>query len=416
MKFGTPLAIALVSFVVGCGASSDKGGGNSATNNGGSKATDGTGGDTSMGPGTGGYASGTTDGGSTTGGADPCNLNSGFEGDDLCVPPPSADEGIQIHMGPSSYDDPNATAPYMIAAGDENVKCFYAPIPESDFYYLKQQNRMRSHSHHMLISVVNDATVQEGPASQCDLLAGGGVSIPGSQTPRHDFPDQLGPEDSGIGRYLPQANMALFQMHYVNTTTNPVLREAWVNLYKKPAAEVTTPLNTIFLVGDLGLITNPIPPHTQATTTIEYAPAITAETRVFAMNGHMHAHTQTFTVWRERGTDSEMIYKTFNWEEPNEITLNSVVTNPTIDDATKTGGGVSGDFTLLPGDKLKWTCEVDNTLDTALHFANQALTAEMCLLAGAYIGQKGVLTGGCSTGGVPGAVGSCGGLPVPNTM
>ncbi|HVU04785.1 MAG TPA: hypothetical protein VHE30_23695 [Polyangiaceae bacterium] len=383
MKFATPVALALTSFLVACG-STDHDANQGAAN--------GTGGGSNVGGDGNSGGDGNGSGGSGPEGA--CNLNSGFEGDDLCIPPPSPDEGIQIHVGPTSYDDPDAIAPYLLDAGDENVRCYNAKLPQSDFYYLKQQNRMRSHSHHMLIFVAKATGLTEGPTAACDIT-GGLASIPGSQTPARDFPDQLGPEDAGIGRYLPQADMATFQLHYVNTTTEPVLREAWVNIYKKPKEEVTTPLQSIFLVGDL---TVNIPAHTQQTTTLEFSPNLPGETRIFAMNGHMHAHTERFTVWRERGTDSEQIYQSFDWQEPAELTFNTVVQNPVANEATKIDGGISGMFTLMPGDKLKWSCDVNNTLDTAIHFANEAETAEMCLLAGAYIGTPGLMAGACAAG------------------
>ena len=92
-----------------------------------------------------------------------CSQASGFAGDELCIPPPDSSEGIQLHVGPTSYDDMDALAPYVIAAGDENVKCFYAKIPQSGFYYFNQKNRMRAGSHHMLINLVKDTGQAEGP-------------------------------------------------------------------------------------------------------------------------------------------------------------------------------------------------------------------------------------------------------------
>ena len=85
-----------------------------------------------------------------------CSQVSGFAGDDLCIPPPSAAEGIQLHVGPTSYDDMDALAPYLIGPGEENVKCYFAKISEGGFYYFNQKNRMRAGSHHMLLNLVPD--------------------------------------------------------------------------------------------------------------------------------------------------------------------------------------------------------------------------------------------------------------------
>lgn len=368
MKHASPLAsaLALSSFVVACGsADTDK---TPAAANGDVK---------------------------TTKEAASCDIHSGYDGDDLCIPPPSADEGIQLHAGPASYDDPDAMAPYIIAAGDENVRCFNAPVSEGNFHYLAQKNRMRPNSHHMLINLGTSSDLKEGPTTACDLSSSAG-SVPGSQVPSRDFPSDLGPEDAGLARFMPDATMASFQLHYVNLTDKPVLREAWVNVYKKPESEVTASLRSIFLVGDLAAN---IPAQTRQTTTLEYTPNLTDTTRIFEINGHMHAHTETFTVWRVRGDQKDEIYKSFDWAEPKELTFNSVVQNPLPDEASRQDGGFSGLFYLEPGDTLQWACDVNNTTDLALRFANEAHTAEMCLLAGGYVGDTpGLMSGACASG------------------
>lgn len=378
MKFACPLALALASTLIGCG-STDNGDGST----------------TGDAVGTGNPDTGNPGDTTTISSTDnPCGLHTQYLGDDLCIPPPSPDEGIQIHVGPASYDDPNVVAPYLLAPGAETVDCFNAAIPQSDFYYLRQKNRMRPSSHHMLIFVEGGTGLTEGPSTACDLASGIGT-IPGSQTPSRDFPDELGPEDAGLARYLPQSEMAAFQMHYINTTDQPVLREAWVNLYKTPAAEVTQRLQSIFFVGDLSVN---VPPMTEQTTTLEFtASNLPAETRIFEVNAHMHAHSESFTLWRiHSGQDPELMYQSFDWEEPYENTFNSVVQNPLPDPVAQTDGGLSGLQYLEPGDTLRWACDVNNTTDAALRFRNEALTGEMCMLVGAYVGDtSGLLAGGC---------------------
>lgn len=368
MKHVSPFALALTSLLAACGGTPD-----------------------SKGP----VSNGATPGNpADSGPGGTCNLHSGFLGDDLCIPPPKAGEGIQLHVGPASYDDPDALAPYLLAAGDENVACFLTPIPESGFYYLHQQNRMRPSSHHMLINVETGTGLVAGPTTLCDISSSQG-SIPGSQTPSRDFPSDLGPEDQGLARFLPTSTMASFQLHYVNLSTEPVLREAWVNLYKDTDT-ITQHLQSVFLVGDLAAN---IPPQSRQTTTLEYAPPVTTSTRIFELNAHMHAHSETFTVWLEHGGQEDLIYESFNWNDPKELTFNTVVQNQPPNTTSKTDGGSSGLLYLAPGDKLKWACDVNNTTDLALHFANEAHTAEMCLLAGAYISDTpGLMRGACANG------------------
>ena len=113
----------------------------------------------------------------------------------------------------------------------------------------------------------------------------------------------------------------------------------------------------------------------------------------------MHAHTETFTVWRVRGDQKDLIYKSFDWAEPKELTFNTVVQNSLPNEAAKTDGGLSGLLYLEPGDTLQWACDVNNDSDAALRFANEAHTAEMCLLAGGYVSDTaGLMSGACPIG------------------
>lgn len=393
MKLHGSLGFLLASLAVACGGNNNENGSI------GGSTIDGTGGSGVGGGSTGG---GSSTGGSGTGGGGQtlgsCGLNTGFEGDDYCIPPPDPTMGIQIHVGPSNYDDPAALAPYLIDPGAENVVCYNAPIPESDLYYMGQSNRMRPHSHHMRIFVNGDLNAQAGPAGCLTLGFGSSGMIPGSQSPSWDSQGSTAPEDAGLARYLPKATMANFEIHYINDTTHQVLREAWVNLYKVPQDQITQHLNMIMMVGDLTIY---IPPHTVQDTPVTLTPAISSETRLFDVTAHMHAHAEQYTLSvQHAGTTSwEQIYQTFNWEEPLTNVFNSVVNNPTPDPTTKRDGGLSGPYYLQPGDTLKWVCHVNNTLDTAIRFANEAQTAEMCMLTGDYIAPaNGIWTGFCSNG------------------
>jgi hypothetical protein len=184
----------------------------------------------------------------------------------------------------------------------------------------------------------------------------------------------------------------------VNTGTETFLREAWVNIYEKPESEVTDRIQGIFLVGDLAVN---VPPNTKQTTKLAFTPNLPEPVRVFQMNGHSHAHTETFTVWRRpEGGERELVYKSFDWAEPDSLTFNSITTNLPPNEVTKSDGGYTGTFMLTPGDALEWECVVNNTTDKPLRFANEAYTAEMCLLAGSYVYPTGGhLRGGCSNGG-----------------
>jgi hypothetical protein len=332
----------------------------------------------------------------------PCGIHSGYPGDEFCLLPPDPSEGIQLHVGPTDYDDPEAVAPYLLAPGQENVVCYNDLAEDGGFHYFQQVNHMRSGSHHMLIGLHTAAGLREGPSGNCPPVPSGDLGgVPGSQRPisRIGF-GEVAPEDVGLARWFPEGAMAMFQLHYVNTGSEPVMREAWANLYRKPAEEVTGLLRAVFLVGDIFVN---VPPGERRITPLSYTPALTEPTRIYSLGGHSHAHSERFSAWRTRsGARQELLYESYDWAEPAALRYDSLTLNPAPDPVALRDGGFSGVLFLEPGDGLDFECEVNNTSDRALRFANEAYTAEMCLLGGAYVSDTGGFFSGIC------AAGSCG--------
>src|SRR5260221_4413132 len=78
-----------------------------------------------------------------------CGIDSGFPGDEYCILPPPPGLGFQIHTGPSSYDDPDEVAKYVVDAGQETVEFISATAGnDEDVYFYGRQYRMRPGSHH----------------------------------------------------------------------------------------------------------------------------------------------------------------------------------------------------------------------------------------------------------------------------
>jgi hypothetical protein len=50
---------------------------------------------------------------------DPCNLHSGYPGDEYCILPPPVGMGVQIHFGPKDYKDAEEVAKYTLQRGEE---------------------------------------------------------------------------------------------------------------------------------------------------------------------------------------------------------------------------------------------------------------------------------------------------------
>jgi len=295
-----------------------------------------------------------------------------YEGDQFCILPPPPDQGFQLHVGPTDYDDPVQVAKYTMMPGGEDNQ--FIPVTsgnKTDVYYYKRQYRMRPGSHHLILS--------EGSTSN---PFAGGRRIGGTQNTSRDNPQGTPPpENQGIGIPMKASVPLTLNLHHFNGTDHPLLEEAWVNIWYVPASEVKQTSNELYLFA----AGNSVPPGGSALFTGKRA--ITAAGRVLSMYGHRHAATDRFSAYRTRGGQKMLVYQDFDWEEPTVVEFNSTTTNPPANPGTKVAGAFSGDLDLQPGDSLEWECEVHNRQSITITYGqNEALDSEMCILIGDVIG------------------------------
>lgn len=313
-----------------------------------------------------------------------CPTNSGYNGDELCIPPPAPEKGIQLHVGPAIYDAAHI-APFLQQSNTESVACYFGKTPNTEtMYYFNEQVRMRPGTHHLIMNVIAQ-DVPDGWGPCLDLFGAGALGaggIPGAQTASRDIPDtdQLAPENKGIARILPPKAQVQYQLHYYNFSPNPILREIWVNLYSMDPSEATQPIYTIGLIGGLDLA---VPP--QSHQTWAYGCNVLSSGRIYDLLGHYHAHTERFSIWRVRNGQQLSVYDSFDWYHPANFTYDSVHQNPVADRQNRIPGGYSGILDVQAGDRFEWECEINNTTSQTLHFANEAQTAEMCITFGSFV-------------------------------
>lgn len=331
----------------------------------------------------GGSTMGATDGGGGSGDSvtpdEPCDINTKYDGDELCIQPPGDGEGFQLHIGPDDYDDPDAVEPFLMMPGNETVECWYIDTPnEEDVYTRQRQYRMRPGSHHLILKHADpDVDVPDG-WGPCPVGLSG--SYGGSQNSVNDvgFGD-IAPEDEGYASKIEAKTRTATELHYFNLNEEPILRETWINFYEADPETVTGTYHGIALIGLQGLDVAP-----GATEDLRWSVQNTVdERRVVSVVGHVHSHTTRFSAWRVTPDDErELIYELYDWEEPMGIAFNSITENPEPNADLGIEGGHSGLLHLAAGDRLEFECHVENTLETALVFGNEALTAEMCILFG----------------------------------
>jgi hypothetical protein len=343
-----------------------------------------------------------------------------FRGDEYCILPPPPDKGMQIGFHPqedkywdqiskkdlSGYQ--NVAAEWTVKPGGEETRTYHAnaPNPETKKYY-RTYFRMRTGSHHNIISMHNSSApaawmrnVGEALPAFFDPSAGQVTGVLGGQ----ERPDDSTPvtldrpsEDDGMYTNFPAKANVYYNTHFFNTGKDATLKEGWVNLWWE---ETGTTYTYYFMGLDFGqVIGMSIPPG--QTRDLHYAFTPTGPTRLVRFFGHRHVWTPNFSSWVERKDGKvEMIYQSFDWLDMPTFRYDSVVKNPTPDFSRRIDGASSGILKLDVGDKLHFNCHIEYTDARAqeegaplprtqgnLTFANQALTAEMCIAFGTVTGN-----------------------------
>jgi hypothetical protein len=329
-----------------------------------------------------------------------------YPGDEFCILPPPPDKGIQYGVHPqgvdwyeqvsngdmSGYENPSDD--FVMTDGQEEERNYFTVAPnmaESNFY--RSYARMRGGSHHMIVSTNSGGNVGTwGPGSPDGLF--GGTSLPGAQRPDENTPKSLlkPTEDDGLYQVIPANPGVTFNMHHFNSTGKPILKEAWTNLWWEEKA--VTRVYGILGLELLQTATLSVAPGT--TTDLHYSWNINEPIRLVTVFGHRHAWTTNFTSWVEKPSgDTEIVYQSFDWFDEPTYRYDSMTMNPAPAPENRTDGASSGVRMLNAGEKLHFNCHIEYTDERAqaegapspssigtLRFANQAFTAEMCILFG----------------------------------
>jgi hypothetical protein len=313
--------------------------------------------------------------------AQPCGISSSYEGDEFCIQPPAPGAGMQLHYGPSDYNDAAEVERYLLMPGQERTDCvFVTTTNDTEVFFRGYHARMRPGSHHMLL-YLQDTVRPESTGPEACRQGLDTRNIFGSQTLVLDAGSSAsGPENDGLAIKLGPNQQGVVQMHFINTTNEPILREGWANLVYVDPSTVKQLGDPIFFLG--GLSMNVPPGTTQIIKGTATAPA--DGIRLVAATGHYHAHTTRFSAWKTVGGQRELLMEDFDWHDPRLLRFDSITQNPAPDAVAKKAGGYSGIVSLNAGDVIDWECEVVNDGDVPLGFGNEVYTAEMCNVFGLY--------------------------------
>lgn len=324
---------------------------------------------------------------------EPCEFTlSDYLGD--CVVPAAVDpsEGLVAKYGPKDYDNPDDVAPFVVEPGAEPLDCGYTRLPnDSEFFYNRYQVRSRPGMHHVIL-YASGLDVADGTHDNCQIRDQGGRMLAvvqgGIDGGVYDYPrsGKMAPENATLATRLSPNQTIAYELHAVNSTEVPLLRENWTIFWSLPPDEVTGDVEQIAFNG--GLAMN-IPPHTKQTITNTCTvPDSLGDIRVMDMFAHMHAHGERFSAWSvttdpASGVENRtLIYESYDWSILDLIEFNSVEQNQPIDYQGGVRGGISGDLFLKAGDRIDYECAMNNTEDHNLTFAARAFQGEMCNMFG----------------------------------
>lgn len=319
--------------------------------------------------------------------ADP-SYKTKYAGDEYCILPPPEGQGIQVHLAPEDLTNPGK---FELASGAEVSDYYFVNTSNSEARsYYRSNWRMRPGGHHMLISML-DQDQTDGWATRGDMgseFGGRGNSFGGAQRPSVDRPQgvlEVPPENAGLGQKLTAHQQLSFNLHHINTTDVPVLREVWINVWYVDDKNVTNPIQTFAATGNPADVAIPA----RQSARLEYRCPVSTNARIISLYGHYHAHGERFGVAVTRASGEKVsIYESFDWADIPVYQYDSVSTNPTPNVGSRMDGAMSGMLELALGDTLSFECNINNTSDRALRFADEAITGEMCILFGGYIGAN----------------------------
>ncbi len=335
--------------------------------------------------------------------------DTGYSGDEFCILPPPPDKGVQFGFHPQGDGDAwfeqsaagdmrgyenLAGSPWELEAGMETDLNYTGGTDNAEQHnFYRTYVRMRSGSHHMINSVggMTRGVWSDGSASG---LAAGEMALPSVQRTDENRPNSLQKpdEDAGLYRIYPAKPNITFNVHHFNAGDQPILRESWTTLWWEEDAR--TQMQWVSHVPVSQFVLLDVGPGT--TLDLHYAHTFTEPVRVLELFGHRHAWTPNFTAWIERpGGETEIVYQSFNWYDMATYRYDSQTQNPAPAPEQRTDGARSGSLTIQAGEKLHYNCHITFTDERAsvtgapppsevgtLGFANEAYTAEMCILFG----------------------------------
>lgn len=261
--------------------------------------------------------------------------------------------------------------PVTVQSGDEDTQCVVKRLGNPEQLRVgKIHNQLHEGSHHLIVYRTNDTEEKLTPFA-CQPFVDTLKPEKGSPLMITQKADELLTLPQGVAFTLDPNQMVRIEMHYINTTSDPLDVHAETTFI--PIVESEFQHEAAFL-----FIGNPdisIQPHSTFTLGPTYfkLPANLEGSNFFGITGHTHQWGTNVTVastTSKTGPDT-MIYDVPNWQwsEPETVYQDPPFQIPT-------GGG------------FHFTCEYNNLSNSTVSFGESA-NAEMCFFWAYYYPSQG---------------------------
>jgi hypothetical protein len=302
----------------------------------------GSGGATTVPPGSGGSAG---NGNGTANGTanDSWNPQSNLDANGLLIAP-AQDQGFQA-----------ATPVFALQPGQEQFKCYHLTFPNSgEFDVGDWESQMSKGSHHFILYKTDTDVTRSDTLDSfgCTTSVGSGAWIYSAAVPHTHLamPD-------GVAMPLASAQKVQFDMHYINTGTEPLQAHVVLNVNKVKGTNFQRAQSQV----SFNALIN-IPPNGTQTVGGDCTPA--ANAKYFMMLTHTHRRGVDASITRKlaNGQMGEVLVHTTNWDSPENILWE----NPPY-------------LTFQPGEKFHYQCKYKNDRATTTTVGVSAANNEMCM-------------------------------------
>ncbi|HUS30492.1 MAG TPA: hypothetical protein VMZ53_18410 [Kofleriaceae bacterium] len=261
---------------------------------------------------------------------------------------------------------------FTLQPGQETTKCFYFHTTNTEQVLVnKWVSDMTEGSHHMIAFSSLGTQPADGTVDDCD---GADAPLPmfGTQVPHEEL---AFPTDDGFGKPLAQLvepnTAAFFQMHYLNSTDEPLQVHVSLSAYALPATVTEYTRTDLFATYNNDIAIPPGATNYKVSATCEIF-----DKKFWQMSTHSHKQSMATRII-DGAANGTMVLESTDWEHPKAERWEV----PT--------------FYQFQATTITWECEYNNTGDNAnrtVYSGQSAATNEMCMATGYYfpaVGPRG---------------------------